>query len=158
MDREFLLRMSYMEIYNEEINDLLAPEHRKLQIHENLEVFSLLLICFYPEHVLILYSPAILQSSVLTSLKARDICCWVERRNCRVPWTSSWFHGVWRMYAFVLPPFILLVLFILCIQLLHWHYLNMQLIATLERLIWMFTVVGLIQFFAWYTYYLSFFV
>lgn len=38
MDREFLLRMSYMEIYNEEINDLLAPEHRKLQIHENLEV------------------------------------------------------------------------------------------------------------------------
>ncbi|CAL5423099.1 unnamed protein product [Camellia sinensis] len=37
MDREFLLRMSYMEIYNEEINDLLAPEHRKLQIHESLE-------------------------------------------------------------------------------------------------------------------------
>ncbi|CAM8969077.1 unnamed protein product [Rhodiola kirilowii] len=36
-DREFLLRMSYMEIYNEEINDLLAPEHRKLQIHESLE-------------------------------------------------------------------------------------------------------------------------
>ncbi|KAI4386560.1 hypothetical protein MLD38_004485 [Melastoma candidum] len=36
-DREFLLRMSYMEIYNEEINDLLAPEHRKLQIHENPE-------------------------------------------------------------------------------------------------------------------------
>lgn len=33
--------MSYMEIYNEEINDLLAPEHRKLQIHENLEVYSL---------------------------------------------------------------------------------------------------------------------
>ncbi|RWR91208.1 kinesin-like protein KIN-7O isoform X1 [Cinnamomum micranthum f. kanehirae] len=37
MDREFLLRMSYMEIYNEEINDLLAPEHRKLQVHESLE-------------------------------------------------------------------------------------------------------------------------
>ncbi|KAK1316318.1 Kinesin-like protein NACK2 [Acorus calamus] len=37
VDREFLLRMSYMEIYNEEINDLLAPEHRKLQIHESLE-------------------------------------------------------------------------------------------------------------------------
>ncbi|GAB4851741.1 hypothetical protein Ancab_031143 [Ancistrocladus abbreviatus] len=36
-DREFLLRMSYMEIYNEEINDLLAPEHRRLQIHESLE-------------------------------------------------------------------------------------------------------------------------
>jgi len=27
-----------MEIYNEEINDLLAPEHRKLQIHESIEV------------------------------------------------------------------------------------------------------------------------
>ncbi|OVA18500.1 Kinesin [Macleaya cordata] len=37
VDREFLLRMSYMEIYNEEINDLLAPEHRKLQVHESLE-------------------------------------------------------------------------------------------------------------------------
>lgn len=37
-DREFLLRMSYMEIYNEEINDLLAPEHRKFQIHESIEV------------------------------------------------------------------------------------------------------------------------
>ncbi|KAH9680274.1 kinesin-like protein KIN-7O [Citrus sinensis] len=37
VDREFLLRMSYMEIYNEDINDLLAPDHRKLQIHESLE-------------------------------------------------------------------------------------------------------------------------
>ncbi|KAK6289850.1 hypothetical protein POUND7_001391 [Theobroma cacao] len=37
VDREFLLRMSYMEIYNEEIIDLLAPEHRKLQIHESIE-------------------------------------------------------------------------------------------------------------------------
>nr|XP_025876223.1 kinesin-like protein KIN-7I isoform X2 [Oryza sativa Japonica Group] len=37
LDREFLLRMSYMEIYNEEINDLLVPEHRKLQIHESIE-------------------------------------------------------------------------------------------------------------------------
>ncbi|XP_074276777.1 kinesin-like protein KIN-7O [Silene latifolia] len=36
-DREFLLRMSYMEIYNEEINDLLVPDHRRLQIHESLE-------------------------------------------------------------------------------------------------------------------------
>ncbi|XP_038975024.1 kinesin-like protein KIN-7I [Phoenix dactylifera] len=37
LGREFLVRMSYMEIYNEEINDLLAPEHRKLQIHESIE-------------------------------------------------------------------------------------------------------------------------
>ncbi|KAH9680275.1 kinesin-like protein KIN-7O [Citrus sinensis] len=39
VDREFLLRMSYMEIYNEDINDLLAPDHRKLQIHESLESY-----------------------------------------------------------------------------------------------------------------------
>ncbi|GAA0159238.1 hypothetical protein LIER_16063 [Lithospermum erythrorhizon] len=36
-DREFLVRVSYMEIYNEEINDLFAIENKKLQIHESLE-------------------------------------------------------------------------------------------------------------------------
>ncbi|KAH1096984.1 hypothetical protein J1N35_013905 [Gossypium stocksii] len=36
-DREFLIRVSYMEIYNEEINDLFAVENQKLQIHENVE-------------------------------------------------------------------------------------------------------------------------
>ncbi|KAH9659247.1 kinesin-like protein KIN-7N [Citrus sinensis] len=36
-NREFLVRVSYMEIYNEEINDLLAVENQKLQIHESLE-------------------------------------------------------------------------------------------------------------------------
>lgn len=36
--------MSYLEIYNEDINDLLAPEHRKLQIHENLEVQHICLL------------------------------------------------------------------------------------------------------------------
>lgn len=36
--REFLIRVSYMEIYNEEINDLFAVENQKLQIHESLEV------------------------------------------------------------------------------------------------------------------------
>jgi centromeric protein E len=35
------LRVSYMEIYNEEINDLLAPEAQKLQIHENVEVHKI---------------------------------------------------------------------------------------------------------------------
>ncbi|GJN25412.1 hypothetical protein PR202_gb13235 [Eleusine coracana subsp. coracana] len=39
-DREFLIRVSYMEIYNEEINDLLSLEGQKLQIHENLEVIE----------------------------------------------------------------------------------------------------------------------
>eukprot|EP00891_Asterochloris_glomerata_P009575 jgi/Astpho2/9575/e_gw1.00146.42.1_t len=34
-DREFLLRVSYMEIYNEEVHDLLSSEQTKLQIHEN---------------------------------------------------------------------------------------------------------------------------
>ena len=33
--REFLLRASYLEIYNETINDLLAPEQKNLQIHES---------------------------------------------------------------------------------------------------------------------------
>ena len=37
-DREFLVRVSYMEIYNEEINDLLTLEGRRLPIKENLEV------------------------------------------------------------------------------------------------------------------------
>lgn len=36
-DREFLLRMSYMEIYNEDIKDLLAPGEQKLQVHESKE-------------------------------------------------------------------------------------------------------------------------
>ncbi|XP_051123669.1 kinesin-like protein KIN-7N isoform X2 [Andrographis paniculata] len=36
-DREFLIRVSYMEIYNEDINDLFALENQKLQIHESLE-------------------------------------------------------------------------------------------------------------------------
>lgn len=33
-----MIRVSYMEIYNEEINDLFAVENQKLQIHESLEV------------------------------------------------------------------------------------------------------------------------
>ncbi|PPS03323.1 hypothetical protein GOBAR_AA17346 [Gossypium barbadense] len=36
-DREFLIRVSYMEIYNEEINDLFTVENQKLPIHESLE-------------------------------------------------------------------------------------------------------------------------
>ncbi|KMZ64613.1 Kinesin-like protein [Zostera marina] len=36
-DREFLIRVSYMEIYNEEINDLLSLGSERLPIHESLE-------------------------------------------------------------------------------------------------------------------------
>ncbi|MEW5312719.1 MAG: hypothetical protein WDW38_004332 [Sanguina aurantia] len=36
-DREFLIRVSYMELYNEEVNDLLAPENVKLPVHESKE-------------------------------------------------------------------------------------------------------------------------
>ncbi|KAG8377453.1 hypothetical protein BUALT_Bualt08G0034600 [Buddleja alternifolia] len=36
-DREFLIRVSYMEIYNEDINDLFSVENQKLQIHESLD-------------------------------------------------------------------------------------------------------------------------
>ncbi|KAK3244409.1 hypothetical protein CYMTET_45974, partial [Cymbomonas tetramitiformis] len=35
--REFLLRVSYMELYNEEIKDLLLPSKCKLQVHEDNE-------------------------------------------------------------------------------------------------------------------------
>ncbi|KAL3688152.1 hypothetical protein R1sor_014461 [Riccia sorocarpa] len=35
--REFVLRVSYMEIYNEDIKDLLIPDNRKLQIHGSTE-------------------------------------------------------------------------------------------------------------------------
>ncbi|KAL6572412.1 hypothetical protein OROMI_013370 [Orobanche minor] len=35
--RDFLIRVSYMEIYNEDINDLFDVENQKLQIHESLE-------------------------------------------------------------------------------------------------------------------------
>ncbi|KAJ3280331.1 hypothetical protein HK104_000746, partial [Borealophlyctis nickersoniae] len=34
-DREYLLRVSYMEIYNESIRDLLAPDQMDLRIHED---------------------------------------------------------------------------------------------------------------------------
>ncbi|GMH33126.1 hypothetical protein BSKO_00960 [Bryopsis sp. KO-2023] len=33
--REFLCRVSYMELYNEEVNDLLRPDNMKLPIHED---------------------------------------------------------------------------------------------------------------------------
>lgn len=40
-EREYLLRVSYMEIYNEVIKDLLNPENDNLKIHENPNVFIL---------------------------------------------------------------------------------------------------------------------
>ena len=36
-DREFLLRVSYMEIYSENITDLLNPEESRLKMRENAE-------------------------------------------------------------------------------------------------------------------------
>ncbi|GAM20458.1 hypothetical protein SAMD00019534_036330, partial [Acytostelium subglobosum LB1] len=59
--REFLLRVSYMEIYNEVINDLLAPESLNLKIHEkpNGEIYVGNLkeeIVLSPDHVMSLIS------------------------------------------------------------------------------------------------------
>ena len=34
-DREYLLRVSYLEIYNETIRDLLSPEQRDLRLHDH---------------------------------------------------------------------------------------------------------------------------
>eukprot|EP00803_Ostreobium_quekettii_P006941 evm.model.scf_4305.1 EVM.evm.TU.scf_4305.1 scf_4305:629-4013(-) len=36
-NREFLVRVSYMELYNENVNDLLEPESKNLPIHESQE-------------------------------------------------------------------------------------------------------------------------
>lgn len=50
-DREFLIRVSYMEIYNEEINDLFTMQNQKLQIHESLDVRyyrALAIFMFFP--------------------------------------------------------------------------------------------------------------
>lgn len=78
MDREFLVRMSYMEIYNEEINDLLAPEHRKLQIHENLEVLLTKLL----PHLIDLFVFHLFFLLIFNHVcEERYICCWIERRN-----------------------------------------------------------------------------
>ena len=59
-DREFVLRVSYLEIYNEIINDLLAPESVNLKIHEDKKV----------EH-----------NMRQTKILERDICWWFERRS-----------------------------------------------------------------------------
>lgn len=37
-DREFLLRVSYLEVYNEVVRDLLAPDSDDLSIHEDRQV------------------------------------------------------------------------------------------------------------------------
>jgi hypothetical protein len=37
-EREFLLRVSYLEIYNEVITDLLNPKSKDLRIRENVYV------------------------------------------------------------------------------------------------------------------------
>jgi centromeric protein E len=42
-DREFLLRVSIMEIYNEEVRDLLHPEHKDLSLQLDQQVMFLLL-------------------------------------------------------------------------------------------------------------------
>ena len=65
-----------MEIYNEEINDLLAPEHRKLQIHENIEVLilygvNIVMACRCLKRLLFVFVFA-----------AGNLCCWATRRNC----------------------------------------------------------------------------
>lgn len=89
VNREFLLRMSYMEIYNEEINDLLVPEHLKLQIHESLEVMWFLCSLYVV--------PVLFPDSWVLSYTAGNICCWLKRGNCNLSRTSSELYGFWRM-------------------------------------------------------------
>lgn len=35
MEREFLMRVSYMEIYNEKVTDLLSSEEKMIRIYED---------------------------------------------------------------------------------------------------------------------------
>lgn len=50
-NREFLLRVSYLEIYNETIRDLLAPEVQDLRIHEDKKVKNFFAFSYYEEAV-----------------------------------------------------------------------------------------------------------
>ena len=45
--REFLLRVAYLEIYNEQIRDLLQPENRDLRIHEDKHVILASFLSLY---------------------------------------------------------------------------------------------------------------
>ncbi|KAK2564637.1 Kinesin-like protein KIN-7D [Acropora cervicornis] len=38
INRELLIRVSYMEIYNEDIRDLLNPSKANIKVHENAQV------------------------------------------------------------------------------------------------------------------------
>lgn len=69
-DREFLIRVSYMEIYNEDINDLLAVENQKLPIHESLEVNYKLV------SLILLEAFWIYISSYIYFFPEGSICCW----------------------------------------------------------------------------------
>ena len=40
-EKSFLLRVAYMEIYNETVRDLLCPETGELRIHEDKKVITL---------------------------------------------------------------------------------------------------------------------
>ena len=72
--------MSYMEIYNEEINDLLVPEHRKLQIHESLEVMlNFQLGATYCSMSKILST--LLMLVFFSIFAAGNLCCWFARRD-----------------------------------------------------------------------------
>lgn len=62
--REFLLRVSYLEIYNETIRDLLAPENFDLKIHEDKHVRDVI-------HVI-----------MLVTYTERSLCKSTARRDC----------------------------------------------------------------------------
>ncbi|KAJ6362016.1 hypothetical protein OIU77_030888 [Salix suchowensis] len=60
-NREFLLRVSYLEIYNEIVNDLLNPAGQNLRIREDAQVLA------YQLFTVFLYDYTLLFFSVLTS-------------------------------------------------------------------------------------------
>lgn len=77
-DREFLIRVSYMEIYNEEINDLFAVENNKLPIHESLEVAMLYTISY----IFSFFFETFENRTDRALSLAWDICCRSQGGNC----------------------------------------------------------------------------
>lgn len=180
--------MSYMEIYNEEINDLLAPEHRKLQIHENIEVI-LILFSFFGWNFLsfgdifvlidILYNFSLksqrgiyvagLREEIVTS--PEQVLDLMEFGECNFNFCiflECYFYLLYQFLCCLNFRSIIWILACMSVTLHSIHYLvyqiattstqltfsfhssNLyQLIDTLERQIWICTVVDPILFFAW---------
>ena len=90
-----------MEIYNEDINDLLAPENRKLQVHENLEVGFLAQLWTsvwdnWPSQETYIF---------LAWFAERNICCRFKRGDSKQSRSGFWTSWIWRRCFYELVVF-----------------------------------------------------